>query len=86
MQSKDVIRLRERFRALEAKERLSIGQVERLRTKTGGREIEKSRRSFIELFTTSKIGLVITNTRCERRDPSVQRACLSWRAFYACIS
>jgi hypothetical protein len=57
-------------------------QAERLSTETTGREIEKSkRRSLIELFTTSKIGLRITNTGRGRRDTSVQsrfrKACIS---------
>jgi hypothetical protein len=75
-------RLREQLRALEAAERLLRDQAERLSTETTGREIEKSRRrAFTELFTTSKIGLGITNTGRGKRDPSVQnrfrKACIS---------
>jgi hypothetical protein len=80
--SLEAIRLREQLRALGAAERLLRDQAERLSTETTGREIEKSRRrAFIELFTTSKIGLGITNTGRGKRDPSVQnrfrKACIS---------
>src|SRR5271170_2327250 len=70
-QSEKARHLREQFHALEADERLFKTQAELLSTKT--KEVGKSRRrAFIELFTTSKIGLGITDTRSGRRDISVQ--------------
>jgi hypothetical protein len=72
--SEEAIRLREQFRALEADERLFRAQAKRVDTGTTGREIGKAtRRSFVELFTTSKLGLGITNTGRGRREASAQR-------------
>lgn len=69
-ESEKAIRLREQLRALEADERLFNAQAELV---SANREMEKSkRRSFIELFTTSKIGLGIANTGRGRRDTSDQ--------------
>jgi hypothetical protein len=69
-QSEKATRLREQLYALETDERLFRAQAKRLST---GGKIEKSkRRSFIELFTTSKIGLGINNTGRGRRDTSDQ--------------
>jgi hypothetical protein len=72
-QTEKAKRLREQFRALEADERLFKRQAKLLSTETTNRKIGKSiRRAFIELFTSSKIGLGITGVGRGRRDTSVQ--------------
>ena len=72
-QSEKAMRLRQQFKALEEDERLYRTQAELLSYGPTCRELGKSRRrAFIELFTTSKIGLGITSTGRGRRDTSVQ--------------
>lgn len=68
-QSEKAIRLREQLRALEVDERLFKNQAELVSTG----ELDKAqRRAFMELFTTSKIGLGINDTGRGRRDTSDQ--------------
>ena len=68
-QTEKAIRLREQLNALKSNERLFREQAELLCTQ---RDEEKPRRAFIELFTTSKIGLAIISTGHGSGDTSVQ--------------
>jgi hypothetical protein len=70
-QTENAKSLREQFVALEADERMFRKQAQLL--STGRRELGTSRRrAFIELFTTSKIGLGVLGTGRGRRDTSAQ--------------
>lgn len=65
--------LREQLHALEVDERLFRTQAELLGSEDTRREVGKSRRrAFLELFTTSKIGLGVTGTGRGRRGTSSQ--------------
>ena len=77
-QSEKAIILRGQLQALEADERLFKRQAEALSNKNTLKEL---RRAFIELFTTSKIGLGIIGTGRGKRDSSTQS---NFRA--ACIN
>jgi HNH endonuclease len=69
------VRLRQQFRALETDQRLYTRQAELLSTETHHKDSGKFvRHAFLELFTTSKIGLGITSTGRGRRETSVQNA------------
>lgn len=72
-QSQKARQLREQLHALEADERSFKRQAELLSTEDTREKLGKSkRRAFIELFTTSKIGLGIIGTGRGRRDSSAQ--------------
>lgn len=65
--------LRQQFKALETDERLYRTQAKNLSNGPINPELGKfRRRAFIELFTTSKIGLGITSTGRGRREASLQ--------------